>query len=167
MQHIVQHPQPARPRIPLCRAESGAQQCSSREPLWALRSTEGSNPSPSAFVVDLQALCALLRLLSLTPVDPSRPQKRADLCSAVQRTCSAPSRGTPSDGALEVAVEEPGGLLLGAREEVAVAVERDGHGGVAEEGGEGLGVDARRRSSERRKCAGTRGGRSARGRLCA
>ena len=80
------------------------------------------------------------------PVGPSRPlsaPERPDLCSAVQRTCSAPSLLDPSDRAFEIAVEESRGLLLGAGEEVPVAVERDGHGGVPEEGREGLRVDAR------------------------
>ena len=48
----------------------------------------------------------------------------------------------PFDGAFEIAVKEAGGLLFGAGEEVAVTVERDGYRGAAEEGREGLRVDA-------------------------
>jgi hypothetical protein len=96
--------------------------------LWALRSTEGSNPSPSAVVGDLQALRDSLRPLPSTPGGPSRPQKGVDLCSAVQRTCSATLTSRPLQWRFEVAVEEARCLLLGAREEVAVAVERDRHG---------------------------------------
>ena len=48
----------------------------------------------------------------------------------------------PSCGVCEPGVEEVGGLLFVAGEEVAVAVEGDGDGGVAHVGAEGFGVDA-------------------------
>ena len=63
--------------------------------------------------------------VSWPPVDPSRPRSTPHFWVLVQRTCSAPSRGTPSDGPFEVGVEEACGLLLRAREEVAVPVQSD------------------------------------------
>ena len=48
MQHVVQHPRSWRAGIPLCIAKSALAEPSSRKPLWALRSTKGSNPSSSA-----------------------------------------------------------------------------------------------------------------------
>jgi hypothetical protein len=45
-------------------------------------------------VADLQVFSGRLERFD-DPVGPSRPQKRAELRSAVQRTCSAPSPGTP------------------------------------------------------------------------
>ena len=43
---------------------------------------------------------------------------------------------------LKIRVEQDGSLVLGAREEMAVEVERDGDRGVAHEGLKRLGVDA-------------------------
>jgi hypothetical protein len=92
---------------------------------------------------------------------PLEPRKRADLCSAVQRTCSAPITPHPLRRSARGSCRgAPRGLLLGAREQVAVAVERDGHRAVTEEGRKGLGVDAGSDHERGEVCGGILGVRS-------